>query len=202
MSTDRDGRGPTGSGPPPPQLVVGLGSTDRGDDAVGPAVARRVAALGLPGVRVLEHEDPTALIDLWSGLHLVVVVDAVCSGRPAGTVHRLDTSAGGAPLPGSTWVEAGRGGTHAFGLAAVVELAQALHRLPGSLVVIGVEASGFGYGAPLSAPVAGAVETAVAEVVSAVAGVPTGCGEAAGVSAGESTGDAARGEGAGTGVPG
>ena len=41
----------------------------------------------------------------------VVVVDAVCSGRPAGTVHRLDTSAGGAPLPGSTWVGAGWGGS-------------------------------------------------------------------------------------------
>jgi hydrogenase maturation protease len=180
MSTAPDGRGPTASGPPLAALVVGLGSTDRGDDAVGAVVARRVATLGLPGVQVLEHEDPTALIDLWSGLRQVVVVDAVCSGRPAGTLHRLDTSAGGAPLPGSTWADAGRGGTHAFGLAAVMELARALHRLPGSLVVIGIEASGFGYGAPLSAPVDGAVEAAVAEVLSALDGVPAGDGEGGG----------------------
>jgi hypothetical protein len=33
--------------------VIGYGNTLRGDDGIGPAVAEAVAALGLPGVRVI-----------------------------------------------------------------------------------------------------------------------------------------------------
>jgi hydrogenase maturation protease len=146
-------------------LVIGLGSVDRGDDAVGPEVARAVAAGVLPEVRVIEHEDPTALLDLWAGHDPVVVVDAVCSNGPAGAVHVLETGEGTPPLPQRAWSGAGRGGTHAFGLAAAVELARALHRLPPRLVVIGVEAASFEYGAPLTAPVAAAVPVAAARVL-------------------------------------
>ncbi|HEX5087233.1 MAG TPA: hydrogenase maturation protease [Nocardioides sp.] len=151
-------------------LVVGLGRADRGDDAVGGAVARavarRVEAAGLPGVLVVEHEDPTALLDLWVGRDPVVVVDAVCSGTPPGTVRRLETGARASRLQEGAWSATGRGGTHAFGLAAAVELARALHRLPARLVVVGIEAVGFEYGAPLSGPVAAAVPAAAEEVVS------------------------------------
>jgi hydrogenase maturation protease len=149
-------------------LVVGLGSVDRGDDAVGPVVARAVAARGLPGVRVVEHEDPTALLDLWSRHDPVVVVDAVRSGGPAGTIHQLETGDGAPRMPERAWSATGRGGTHAFGLAAAVELGRALHRLPPRLVVVGVEADGFEYGAPLTAPVAAAVPAAVAFVLAVV----------------------------------
>jgi hydrogenase maturation protease len=147
-------------------LLVGLGSHDRGDDAVGPVVARAVSALRLPGVEVVEHEDPTALIDLWAGRPLVVVVDAVCSGGRPGSLVVLETGVGETALPESAWAATGRGGTHAFGLAAAVELARALGRLPGRVVVIGVEAAGFEVGEPLSTPVALAVGRAVAVVTS------------------------------------
>ena len=149
-------------------LIVGLGSADRGDDAVGPEVARQVAALALPGVEVLVHEDPTDLIELWSGRPLVVVVDAILSGSPAGGVRVLETGAEGAPLPGSAWAGTVGGGTHAFGLAEAVELARALRRLPQRLVLVGVEAVGFDYGAPLSPEVAAAVHGAVDTVAGIV----------------------------------
>jgi hydrogenase maturation protease len=152
-------------------LVVGLGSMDRGDDAVGPEVARAVAERGLPGVRVIEHEDPTGLLDLWSGHDPVVVVDAVRSGGPAGTIHQLETGAGARRMPERAWAATGRGGTHAFGLAAAVELARALHRLPPRLVVVGVEADSFEYGAPLTGAVASAVVPAADRVLAAIAGV-------------------------------
>jgi hydrogenase maturation protease len=147
-------------------LVIGLGLADRGDDAVGAEVARAVAAARLPGVLVVEHEDPTALLDLWVGRDPVVVVDAVCSGSPPGTVHRLETGAEAARMPQRAWAATGRGGTHAFGLAAAVELARALNRLPTRLVVVGIEAAGFEYGAPLSAPAAAAVPAAAVLVLS------------------------------------
>jgi hydrogenase maturation protease len=147
-----------------PILVVGLGSPDRGDDAVGPTVARTVAARDLPGVVVIEHEDPTDLVELWSGVETVVVVDAVRSGAPPGTLHVRETGATGARLvEGSPW--GGSGGTHALGLAAAVELARALGRLPRQVLVVGIEAEQFDYGNPLSPAVAGAVATAVDTVV-------------------------------------
>ncbi len=152
-------------------LVIGLGSVDRGDDAVGPEVARAVAERGLPGIRVLEHEDPTGLLDLWADHDPVVVVDAVRSGVPAGTIRRLATGAGAPRMPERAWSATGRGGTHAFGLAAAVELGRALGRLPPRLVVVGVEADAFGYGAPLTAPVAAAVPAAVACVLAVLSEV-------------------------------
>ncbi len=146
-------------------LVVGIGSPDRGDDAVGPSVARAVAARGLHGVEVVEHEDPTALLDLWTGHDLVIVVDAVRSGSPAGTLHELETGA----CADVTRLPPGdpprHGGTHAVGVLTVVELARALGRLPPRLVVLGIEATGFEHGAPLSAPVSAAVPRAVDRAV-------------------------------------
>jgi hydrogenase maturation protease len=149
-------------------LVVGLGSPDRGDDAVGGEVARAVAALALPQVEVVEHEDPTDLIELWSGRDPVVVIDAVCSDAAPGTLHILETGDGRDPLAPSAWARTGRGGTHAFGLAAAIDLARVLRRLPRRLVLVGVEAEGFEHGAPLSPAVAAGVPSAVRAVVERV----------------------------------
>lgn len=158
-------------------LVVGLGSVDRGDDAVGPVVAGLVSDVvadrRIEDVRVILHEDPTALIDLWSGAGLVVVVDAVVSGQEAGTIHVLETGAGEQALPTSAWSGAGRAGTHAFGVAGSVELARALHRLPPRLVLLGIEAASFDHGAPLSEPVTAAVDRAVTTVLDVLAGLPS-----------------------------
>ena len=144
-------------------LVVGLGSLDRGDDAVGPAVARAVGALALPGVRVVEHEDPTSLIELWSTYDVAVVVDAVRSGAQPGTIHVFEATDGVAAWHASA--SKGSAGTHTFGVVSAVELSRALQRLPRRLVLVAVEAAGLDHGAPLSLPVAAAVEKAVDVVV-------------------------------------
>jgi hydrogenase maturation protease len=152
------------------ELVVGLGQPDRGDDAVGPLVAREVARVlaadGLPRVAVVERDEPADLMDTWSGHDRVVVVDAVRSGAAPGTIHVLDAGASAGPLSPEAWAATGRGGTHALGLAAVVELARALGALPDRVVVVGVEAARFEHGAPLSPAVAAAVSPAAAHVLS------------------------------------
>ena len=144
-------------------LVVGLGSPDRGDDAVGRAVARAVAER-MPGVAVVDHEDPTSLLDLWAGHEPVVVVDAVRSGAEPGTVHHLETGADGEPVTATAWAHTGHGGTHAVGLAEMVELGRVLGRLPARLVVVGIEAERFDHGAPMSPRVAAAVPSAAERV--------------------------------------
>lgn len=156
-------------------LVIGLGSPDRGDDAVGPAVARAVAAR-LPEVVVVDHEDPTSLLDVWAGHSPVVVVDAVRSGAPVGTVHWLETGLATPPMGPVAWARSGHGSTHAVGLAEMVELGRALGRLPDRLVVVGVEAERFDHGAPLSRHVAAAVPVAAARVCDELAPERRGAG--------------------------
>jgi hydrogenase maturation protease len=113
-------------------------------------------------------EDPTDLVELWSGRPTTVVVDALRSGAVAGTVTVVETGAGSPTLPGAAWAAMGRGGTHAFGLAAAVELARVLGRLPQRLVLVGVEAAGFDFGAPLTPEVQAAIPRAVDAVMGAL----------------------------------
>ncbi len=154
-------------------LVVGLGSPDRGDDGIGPlvaeAAAREVAQRGLVGVRVVEHEDPTALVDLLEptgtagGWNALVVIDAVRSGAAPGTVTVLEVGADGQDLGTlGARLDPGPAGTHGFGLAGAIELARVLDRLPQRVAVVGVEAIGFGHGTSISGPVRSAVTAATA----------------------------------------
>jgi hydrogenase maturation protease len=159
----------------PGTLVVGLGSPHRGDDAVGievaTAVSRAVRRLGLRGVEVVPHGDPTDLVLTWSGRDLAVVVDAVTSGAAPGTLVRVDV---GPAHPGwSDGPMVGARGTHALGLAAAVELGRALDRLPGRLVVVGVEAGSVDHGTALSPPVAEAVPGATDAVLALLAASTT-----------------------------
>jgi hydrogenase maturation protease len=111
------------------------------------------------GAVMLEREgEPTALMDAWEGAEAVWLVDAVRSGAPGGTVHRLD--AGEQELPAGLF----RASTHAFGLAEAVELARALGRLPARTVVFGIEGARFEAGDELS-PAAAAAVPKVAEAV-------------------------------------
>ena len=144
-----------------PAIVIGLGNPDRGDDAVGIQVARQVAAERLD-VLALEFDDPSEALDAWTAEDTVILTDAISSGGHPGDVHVIDATA--ERLPEGNW---SAGGTHAFGLAAIVELARALELMPRRLVVVGVEAACFEHGAPMSAAVESAVPAA-AEAVSSV----------------------------------
>jgi len=134
-------------------LVIGIGNPDRGDDAAGLAVAKRIRAATLPGevtVRELVG-DQLALIDEWTGATDVFVVDAVSSGGTPGTVYRFDA--------GDALTERFQHrGTHMFSLADVIELARALDRLPKHLAGFGIEGAGFAIGAALSPQAAAAVD--------------------------------------------
>ncbi len=169
-------------------LVVGLGSPDRGDDALGGLVATGVSRALPTGARdmtqVVDHEDPTALIDLLERSpgaerpDLLVVVDAVRGAGPPGRVVTLDVGPGGPDEAALTrHLDPGPAGTHGFGLAGAIELARALGRLPARVVVVGVVASQFEHGATLSAPVASAVPHAVATVLGLA--TPAGADDAA-----------------------
>lgn len=140
-------------------LVIGVGNEFRRDDAAGLAAARRLAEHAPPGVRVLELSgEATGLLDAWQRAGKVIVVDAVSSGAPPGTVHCIEPG-----QPGQ--LEKLKAlSTHGLGLAEAVELARAMNRLPAGLVIYGIEGQSFDYGPGLSR----LVEQAVGRVVQRV----------------------------------
>ena len=144
--------------------IIGYGHPDRGDDGAGPGVARRLRGLLPPEVEVREvMGDGAALMEAWSGFDRVVLVDALVSGAPAGTVHRMD----GRRFAAS---EAFRGfSSHALGLREAIRLAQALDRLPPEIEILGIEGSRFGPGDPMGPDVRKGIERAVALLL---AGLP------------------------------
>lgn len=145
-------------------LVIGIGNADRGDDAAGLAAAERVRAAAPPGVTVAELTgEPLALIDAWAGAPAVFLIDAVRSGGEPGTIYRFDAADG--PLD----ARFARRGTHALGVADVIELARALDCLPGVLIGYGIEGAAFATGSSMSPEVAGAVGTAAGRLLAELA---------------------------------
>jgi hydrogenase maturation protease len=147
-------------------MVIGIGNDYRRDDGVGPVVARRVASrlegAGRHDVEVLDGvPDPLDLLGRWDGAALVVVIDAVRSPAPVGTVAVVDLA--GAPSA------AGATSTHGFGVAAALRLARALGQAPGRVVAVTVAGEDFARGTDLGPAVAGAVPEAVERVLALIA---------------------------------
>ncbi len=145
-------------------LVIGVGHRFRGDDAVGPLVADRVADLvaarGLSGVAVIEHHgEGTDLMERWSGHDRVVIVDATCSAAAPGAVRQWDAAA--APLPAGLFPK----GSHVFGLAEGVEMARLLGRLPSHMIIFGIEGRSFAAGASLSPSVDRSVNEVARKII-------------------------------------
>lgn len=147
--------------PAPRMVIIGIGNPDRGDDGVGQVVAQRLhqELVGCAHVRVVQHSgDGTQLLNAWQDADLAIVVDAVQSGAPPGTVHRLDAHQ--PPLPAASW----RCSTHAFGVAEALALARVLQQLPPQLILYGIEGHTFTPGAGLSAAGARSVPAVVARI--------------------------------------
>jgi hydrogenase maturation protease len=122
-------------------VVAAVGNRLRGDDAAGPLVVEALRAAHAPVCLVEAATNPLTLLDAWTPDDTVVVVDAVATGARPGTIHELGgADEGMIPDP--------PGSTHGFGLAAVVELARTLGRLPRQLTVIGIEGARFDLGTP------------------------------------------------------
>lgn len=112
--------------------IIGIGSPF-GDDGVGLAIARVLAESPPPNCEVMAADRPgTALLDLLEGVAAAILIDAVRSGAPPGTIHQFrfdefDRCA-------AHFVS-----SHDLGVAAAVRLAQKLGRGPSAGRVIGIE---------------------------------------------------------------
>jgi hydrogenase maturation protease len=127
-------------------LVVGVGDWERGDEAAGLEVARRIADAALEDVTAICWEGAALdLLEAWSGFDRVVVVGAAAPGTEPG---RLLSIAADGP-------DADR----APRLAEALRFANATGRRPARLEVLGIGPAQTEAGAPLSRPVARAART-------------------------------------------
>lgn len=139
-------------------LIVGLGNRFRRDDAVGLAVAAQLKTLPLEHTTVLAHEgDLTALLELWQGYDLAVLIDATFSKSSPGTIRRFE----GEIKPQDYFTFS----THAFDLSQLLELAKTIKRLPPKLLLYGIEGESYEFGEGLSDSVSAAVARAVKMIV-------------------------------------
>ena len=129
------------------RLVIGIGNPDRGDDAAGLEVARRLRSTESSQLVNGSFE----LMDIWAEADEVIVVDAARSGAPAGTIHSI--MADKEPVPVGLLTS-----THSVGVAETVELARSLGCLPSRLLIYGIEVAEVGLGEGLSSEVERAVE--------------------------------------------
>jgi hydrogenase maturation protease len=159
----------TGGDRPRTALVVCVGNDLAGDDGAGPEVHDRLVREGLPGAVRLRclATGGISLLDEIDGDGLLVVVDAVQFGAPAGTVHVRRWSDLPVPLAGAV-------SAHGIGLREAIEIAARLYpeRLPHDAYLVGVEGTRFDQlGEDLSA----AVAAGVARAASVVRTLVTGC---------------------------
>ena len=131
------------------------------DDGVGVLVAERLRGAGINAA--VESGEALALIESWKGEDDVIVVDAVVTGAPPGTIHMWDNphllSLAGSPSS-----------THGFGVAEAVELAWILGKLPPRLVVYGIEGKQFKHGYRISPELKPAIEDVVQRITTHVSG--------------------------------
>jgi hydrogenase maturation protease len=145
-------------------VVIGVGNRWRGDDGVGPAVLDALRDQVAPGVELIESDgEPTRLLDAFAGRSPVVMIDAVKTGAPPGTVHRFPAD----ELPAGIGIGQS---SHLVALVDTIAMGKLLGRLPQGLVVIGIEATDFDHGRDMTPPVAAAVETAVRAVLEELGG--------------------------------
>ncbi len=148
---------------PPLITVIGIGNPYRGDDGAGPAVIAELRdRFGSdPRLRLMELDgEPARIIQKWEDCDVVLVVDAVRSTQPSGTIHRFDANR----LDGVVAGVVAFGGGHILGLAEAIDLARFLGQLPRTLEIIGIEGADFDLGEGLTEPVAMACGRVVAEL--------------------------------------
>jgi hydrogenase maturation protease len=146
-------------------IIIGLGNPILSDDGVGIQVARRLREMlaGRPEIEVVEaHAGGLRLLDLLAGHQRAIIIDAMETGCPPGTIRKFSAS----DLQETRNVSS----SHDTSLANALETGRALGMdVPRQVIIFGIEAAVVDvFSEALSQPVAAAVPEAVATVMALV----------------------------------
>jgi hydrogenase maturation protease len=132
------------------------GNRDRGDDAAGILVAERLREHGVTAE--VFGGDPLAMIESWDAMDDVILVDAMVTGAPSGSVQVWE-------IPPEGKFPCGGCSTHGFGVAESVHLAEIMGRLPRRLRIYGIEGKQFDSGSEVSQEICDASERVAAQIL-------------------------------------
>jgi hydrogenase maturation protease len=162
-------------------VVIAVGSEYRADDGAGPAVLSVLGDVIPDGVTLVPSDgEATRLLEAWTGAATAIVIDAVAGGAAApGTLHRLVVTADPNPMAAEAalagTVLADRGASsHDLGVGSAVALAMALGRMPGRLILHGIQGADFTQGIALSPPVAARIGDLAAAVLADIRAASAG----------------------------
>ena len=134
-----------GGGKTPRFLIIGIGNEFRSDDGVGLAVARSLVGLLPKNAKIIEESgEGASLMNAWSDVDGVIIIDAVKSGALPGRIHQLDATKETVPTGYFNY------SSHAFGVAEAIEISRTLGNLPATLHIYGIEGKSFSSGTELS----------------------------------------------------
>jgi len=150
-------------------VIIGIGQTLRGDDAAGlKAVAlwqeTYPATAGRSNLRVELAELPgMGLLALLESAQAAILVDAVHSGAPPGTIHLLSEADLGS-------FDKSSASAHGWGIAETLALGRQLtpQQMPTNIRLVGIEAGELGMGQALSAPVVASLPQAAERIEKAI----------------------------------
>jgi hydrogenase maturation protease len=141
-------------------ILIGIGNEYRSDDGVGLLIARQIRDRHLSFVSVKEESgEGAALMEAWQGYESVILVDAISSGSPPGTIIKIN--AGEKNVPAKFFHYS----THAFSIAEAIELARTMKTLPQRVFVYGIEGANFTAGVRLSRVVRDSAKTVVKQIL-------------------------------------
>lgn len=136
--------------------IIGCGNPNRMDDAAGVLVAERLRDLGIPAE--VQGGGAFELVESWQADEDIILVDAVRTGSPLGTVHLWQGRPPKVPIDSQL-------SSHGFGVGEAINLAMLVGRLPKNLCVYGIEGEHFGYGDEVSPEVLAAVERVARQIL-------------------------------------
>lgn len=140
-------------------LIIGIGNEFRGDDAAGLIVAEKIRDKKNDNIVVrFCTRDGSALLMLWEGYDNVVLIDAVSSGAPTGTIHEIDLNA--TDLKEESFRTSG----HSFSIFETVKLAGYVDKVPSVLKLYGIEGVAFAMGDEMSEDVTKNVDVLVERI--------------------------------------
>ncbi|MCL5047224.1 MAG: hydrogenase maturation protease [Firmicutes bacterium] len=133
-------------------VIAGIGNYYRCDDGAGPQIADEVAEItNIDNIGPIS--EPLDLIEQFEGVKLAILIDAMKSGEPPGTIRIFDVDL----LSDTKQLTS----THGIGLGRTLQLADALGKSPEKVIVVGIEGKVFGDGNQLSPEVREAIPDAV-----------------------------------------
>lgn len=136
-------------------LIIGCGNRDRGDDAAGLLVVDRLQQMGISAVAFTG--DSLGLIEQWNTESEVLLIDAVVTHAPSGSVHVFDVGQASMGQHPAT-------STHGLGVAEAIGLARQLGRLPRRMRLYCIEGHSFDVGSGVSPLVVEAAETIALQI--------------------------------------